>query len=186
MWSPGMSGPCRFAYVSWPFMLLTKQYFLSAYKMLWMRLALFLSGFQAVAASSGDRSPEFINCVSICTDAGCPHPFFLSLRLTRWTCLDDCRYHCTHQVTDLAIQSGSRVQQFFGKWPFWRFAGAQEPASVVFSLLNFWAHAHGARQMRRYIPDSHPMKQYFISSAFVSMNAWIWSAVFHTRGSYIV
>ena len=58
----------------------------------------------------------------------------------------------------------------------------QEPASVAFSLLNFWAHWQGLKRVRREIPDGHPMKPYYILWAFTGLNAWVWSAVFHTRG----
>jgi len=57
----------------------------------------------------------------------------------------------------------------------------QEPASVAFSLLNLMAHVRGARHIRQRVPDNHPMKAYYIRFALFSINAWIWSAVFHTR-----
>lgn len=38
--------------------------------------------------------------------------------------------------------AGRRMVQFNGKWPFYRFMGMQEPASVLFSLLNMFAF-HG-------------------------------------------
>ncbi|KAF8626350.1 hypothetical protein AX15_005007 [Amanita polypyramis BW_CC] len=79
------------------------------------------------------------------------------------------------------IQKGAPVQQFFGKWPFWRFSGMQEPASVVFSLFNLWAHANGAHRIRKALPDFHPMKRYYLTWTLANMNTWIWSAVFHTR-----
>jgi len=57
----------------------------------------------------------------------------------------------------------------------------QEPASVAFSLLNLWFYARGARELRQRIPDDHPMKAYYFTWAVVSMNAWVWSSLFHTR-----
>ncbi|PAV23399.1 Per1 [Pyrrhoderma noxium] len=51
------------------------------------------------------------------------------------------------------------VLQYYGKWPFWRFMGMQEPSSVVFSMGNL----------------------FMLLWSVVSMNAWVWSAVFHTR-----
>lgn len=57
----------------------------------------------------------------------------------------------------------------------------QEPASVLFSLLNLWYHVKGASRIRRYVPDGHPMKRYYLTWAAVSVNAWVWSSVFHTR-----
>ncbi|KAJ7700820.1 Per1-like protein [Mycena rosella] len=138
-----------------------------------------------VWASSGDRSPEFENCLKRCGNARCSTAHHVSLsiplRLTGWTCEDDCKYSCMQDITSRNIKLGDRVHQYYGKWPFWRLLGMQEPASVAFSLLNFWAHVRGLAKVRREIPDAHPMKRYYILWAFTGLNAWIWSAVFHTR-----
>ncbi|KAG6375831.1 Per1-like protein [Boletus reticuloceps] len=133
--------------------------------------------------SSGDRSTEFQNCVSTCYGDHC-HPWTtlpLDLRLTRWTCTDDCKYRCMHMLTDKAISLGHDIQQYYGKWPFWRFLGMQEPASVAFSLWNMWFHLQGAHQIRRKISASHPFRGYYLTWAYVSVNAWIGSTIFHTR-----
>jgi len=140
-------------------------------------------------ASSGDRSPEFRDCVTQCQSSRCqssaPMALPLDLQLTRWTCTDDCKYSCVHETTDRDVKRGVAVQQYHGKWPFWRLAGIQEPASVAFSLLNLWAHARGALKVRKRVPDNHPMKSYYLVWALASINAWIWSSVFHTRGKSI-
>ncbi|RXW22913.1 hypothetical protein EST38_g2960 [Candolleomyces aberdarensis] len=86
-----------------------------------------------------------------------------------------------HSITAKAISSGRPVQQYYGKWPFWRYAGMQEPASVVFSVFNLWAHWKGFKTIKRRLPKDHPMKKLYLGWAVLSMNAWIWSAVFHTR-----
>ncbi|KAI0696548.1 Per1-domain-containing protein [Cerioporus squamosus] len=138
-----------------------------------------------VLASRGDQAAEFRSCVSICQSRTCQsstsEPLSLALRLTRWTCEDDCKYHCMHLITDRAVEHGATIEQYHGKWPFWRFAGMQEPASVLFSVFNFAAHVFGARKLREKVPEGHPMKKYYLMFAFVSMNAWVWSSVFHTR-----
>jgi len=137
----------------------------------------------SVYASSGDRSSEFVDCVNLCKTQQCStNMLSLPLRVTRWTCTDDCKYQCMHQITDRDLQSGKPVQQYHGKWPFWRLAGMQEPASVAFSFLNLWAHARGASKIRRRVSDHHPMKYYYLVWSMVSINAWVWSSVFHTRG----
>ena len=142
-------------------------------------------------ASSGDRSDEFQRCLAKCTrdacltaDGGGHRPNALALRLTRWTCTDECKYACTHAVTDLALESGVRVEQFYGKWPFWRFAGMQEPASVAFSIANLLMHVLGADWLRRGVHPAHPMRSFYLTWSYVSVNAWVWSAVFHTRGAF--
>ncbi|KAF8191602.1 Per1-like protein [Mycena galopus ATCC 62051] len=146
---------------------------------------LFVAALSTAWASSGDRDPEFENCLARCGSAQCDPSQRVSLpiplRVTGWTCEDNCKYNCMHAITSRNIRLGDPVHQYYGKWPFWRLAGMQEPASVAFSLLNFWAHAHGLARVRRELPDSHPMKSYYIVWSFTGLNAWIWSAVFHTR-----
>ena len=44
------------------------------------------------------------------------------------------------------------ILQFHGKWPFHRFLGMQEPASVLFSLLNLLAHDYGISRLREGVP----------------------------------
>ena len=99
-----------------------------------------------VEASSGDRLPTFGRCVrellALPVDQ---EPLLQSSwteRLTRWSPQDQAKYHCMHQCTQESAAAGNgKVHQFFGKWPFIRFLGCQEPASVLFSLMNLYAHA---------------------------------------------
>ncbi|KAI0263786.1 Per1-like protein [Gloeopeniophorella convolvens] len=140
-------------------------------------------------ASAGDRSPEYQACLARCTRASCDPatgaplhpPLPLALRLTRWSCADNCAYTCMHALTDLAAESGVRAQQFHGKWPFWRVLGAQEPAAAVFSFANLLVHVQGADWARRALPRAHPMRPFYLAWAYISINAWAWSTVFHTR-----
>jgi len=159
---------------------------LFVFEMRGLLLFLSISSYALLALSSaGDRSKEFKDCLSYCGATQCgpqSSPLPLVLRLTRWTCTDNCKYTCMHQLTTERIDSGTKILQYYGKWPFWRFAGMQEPASVAFSLLNLWAHWRGASKIRREIPDANPLKSYYLWWSFASINTWIWSAVFHTRG----
>lgn len=137
-------------------------------------------------ASSGDRSQEFIKCVDSCKVTRCGPHFWknlsLALRVGNWSCTDDCKYKCMHEITDRDVQNGRRIQQYHGKWPFWRLAGMQEPASVAFSILNLLAHWRGGSKILVMIPESHPMKSYYVVWSIISFNAWIWSTAFHCRG----
>ncbi|TFK22673.1 Per1-like protein [Coprinopsis marcescibilis] len=137
-------------------------------------------------ASYGDSTPSYLDCVKVCDVQQCSTGKYtstipLSLRLTRWTCLDNCKYNCMHLTVDGWVATGHPVEQFYGKWPFWRFAGMQEPASVTFSVLNFLAQVYGYFKIRKSLPNSHPMKAFYSNCTFFGMNAWVWSAVFHTR-----
>ncbi|KAG8702877.1 hypothetical protein FRC08_003192 [Ceratobasidium sp. 394] len=103
-----------------------------------------------------------------------------------------------HTLTDLVVEEQSsalqhgrpphpaaRIQQFYGKWPFWRFAGMQEPASVLFSLMNLAAHAAGMRRILRSVPKGFHMRPFYLAWSVLAMNAWVWSSVFHTRDTPI-
>lgn len=148
--------------------------------------ALFLALLTPVLASSGDQDATFIQCVQLCKIQNCgissTYSMPLALQLTRWTCDDDCKYGCMHEVTEKHVRTGKHIDQYYGKWPFWRFAGAQEPASVIFSVLNLLAHWKGAAKIRKKIPDNHPMRPYYLWWSLFGLNMWTWSAVFHVRG----
>lgn len=154
-----------------------------------MLLSLLTFGISCLA-SSGDTSIEFQNCISECRTAECrTEEFPITLRLTLWTCADNCIYLCSHAVTDEAERrirmnggSAARIQQFYGKWAFWRLLGMQEPASVLFSLLNLWAHVNGHRLLRHKVPSQHPMRKFYIWWSYINANLWIWSSLFHIRG----
>ncbi|KAF4546645.1 Mn2+ homeostasis protein [Lasiodiplodia theobromae] len=140
-------------------------------------------------ASLGDRLPDFKDCVKVCTESNCegpdqpPIPF--RHRLLLWDCPSECDYTCQHIVTDKRLARDppyrSPVLQFHGKWPFHRFMGMQEPFSVLFSLLNYLAHAWGISTVRARIPETYPLRRYYIVFGYFGLNAWTWSMVFHTR-----
>ncbi|KAJ3778986.1 Per1-like protein [Lentinula raphanica] len=148
-------------------------------------LALLAITLRTAYASAGDRAHEFQRCMFICDNRECkvpsPTPLPLPLRLTRWTCLDNCKYSCMHDATSKLIAAGKHPLQYYGKWPFVRVAGMQEPCSVLFSLLNLWVHVQGYSWIKKRIPHTHPLKRYYLIWSMASMNTWIWSAVFHTR-----
>jgi hypothetical protein len=73
------------------------------------------------------------------------------------------------------------VYQFHGKWPFYRFAGMQEPFSVIFSLFNFLAHDWGMSQLRDKIPASYPLRKYYMLLGYFGLASWTFSMIFHTR-----
>lgn len=135
-----------------------------------------------ILASAGDRDMAFQSCVSDCSSLCDPSELPTTLRLTRWTCSDDCKYVCMQDITTQKMENGKPVLQYYGKWPFWRLSGIQEPASVAFSLLNMWFHLKGNIKLRHDIPKHHPMRWYYLAWSIASINTWIWSTVFHTRG----
>jgi post-GPI attachment to proteins factor 3 len=65
------------------------------------------------------------------------------LRIMQWNTESNCKYTCMHQITDLGVANKEKIHQYYGKWPFYRLWGMQEPASVFFSLLNLVGHMYG-------------------------------------------
>ncbi|XP_004591202.2 post-GPI attachment to proteins factor 3 isoform X1 [Ochotona princeps] len=151
---------------------------------------LLLAGAAALASGSqGDREPVYRECVLRCEERNCSggalrhfrlrQPIYMSL--AGWTCWDDCKYECMWVTVGLYLQEGHRVPQFHGKWPFSRFLFFQEPASAVASFLNGLASLVMLCRYRTSVPVSSPMYSTCVAFAWVSLNAWFWSTVFHTR-----
>ncbi|RAL65139.1 hypothetical protein DID88_001245 [Monilinia fructigena] len=138
-------------------------------------------------ASTGDRLPEFKQCVEVCQHENCDNGFGgatkipLLHRLLFWTCPAECDYTCQHIITNARVKSGQPIVQFHGKWPFYRFLGMQEPFSVFFSLLNFLAHQNGLAKITAQIPETYSMRKYYVMLSYAGMISWVASMVFHTR-----
>ncbi|CAB0044687.1 unnamed protein product [Trichogramma brassicae] len=138
-------------------------------------------------ASIGDRSQFYNSCLGKCRENNCTSDTEfkvsppLSLKLLFWTCTEDCKYNCMWKTVHLFTSRGLHVPQFHGKWPFIRILGLQEPASVLFSLLNFYAHATYYWKLKKKVTSSAPM--FFVWTWFtaICLHGWFWSAVFHAR-----
>ncbi|KAJ2704053.1 hypothetical protein FB645_003586 [Coemansia sp. IMI 203386] len=143
-------------------------------------LAVFSIG---VLASSGDRQKIFGKCVSSCILTECTPdspPLPLYLQLFQWTCDSNCDYKCQRGITVRAQMDGRRVHQYHGKWPFIRVFGIQEPASVVFSVLNGYMHLRSWRLVNR-IHKEHAMRRWLRVFMVIGTWSWLCSAVFHMR-----
>ncbi|KAJ9588908.1 hypothetical protein L9F63_017786, partial [Diploptera punctata] len=138
-----------------------------------------------------DRSPYYQTCLEKCTTANCTkdgmnfqsvlpaQPFYL--KLTKWTCRDECSYNCMWKTVDAFINRNWNVPQFHGKWPFVRIFGIQEPASVLFSIFNFAAHLMMLREFRKQVRKTSPMYWLWTFYNVICLNCWFWSTIFHTR-----
>lgn len=146
---------------------------------------LLITGFTLCLGSSGDRQPEYINCVEQCTATTDISQLPIHLRLLRWTVKQDCGYHCMQKITQYAITNQRYIHQYHGKWPFQRVFGIQEPASVVFSVLNGIMHLRYYKKIQQQVNDAYFLKKFYLVTAFTGMNAWLWSSVFHTRDTPI-
>ncbi|XP_035689762.1 post-GPI attachment to proteins factor 3-like [Branchiostoma floridae] len=109
-------------------------------------------------------------------------PTALYMSLLGWWCEEECKYGCMWRtVEQIQAEPRGEVPQFYGKWPFVRVLGIQEPASVLFSILNGLGHVVMIGVFRRRVPSHAKMNSVVHWLAVISINAWFWSAVFHTR-----
>ncbi|RUS71230.1 hypothetical protein EGW08_021011 [Elysia chlorotica] len=140
----------------------------------------------SVYASNGDRSYIFSKCFQRCKQINCTKPEVFSqrqpfhMKLLRWTCEDECKYDCMWTTVEAYNQDGSSVPQFYGKWPFVRYAGIQEPASMVFSLLNALCHL-AILVYRSKVSKSTQMYYVWHGMALVGVITWSCAMIFHTR-----
>ncbi|CEP08422.1 hypothetical protein [Parasitella parasitica] len=138
-----------------------------------------------IQAPCGDRLPEYINCVEQCSANTDISQLPFHLRLLQWTVRQDCGYHCMQTITQRAIANQRYIHQYHGKWPFQRVFGIQEPASVIFSILNGLMHLRYFKIIKQQVNDSYRLKRFYLGIAIAGMNAWLWSTVFHTRDTPI-
>ncbi|XP_043249531.1 post-GPI attachment to proteins factor 3 [Colletes gigas] len=137
--------------------------------------------------SVGDRSQFYNLCLAKCQDSNCESdedfkakPSIL-LRLLLWSCKEDCSYGCSWETVNYFISHGLHVPQFHGKWPFIRFFGCQEPASVIFSILNLYAHVTMYWKFKKKLRSTDPMFYIWTYFSMICIHGWFWSSVFHAR-----
>ncbi|XP_013409163.1 post-GPI attachment to proteins factor 3-like [Lingula anatina] len=150
-------------------------------------ILIILSIIQLTFGSLGDGTRVFQKCLQNCYLASCrvsdaawaeQLPWYM--RLLNWTCPDECSYFCMWRAVEAFQKDGSPVPQFYGKWPFIRLFGLQEPASVIFSILNALAHLN-LFKFRREVSSASPMFYAWHLYALVSVWTWLCSAMFHAR-----
>ncbi|XP_067631616.1 post-GPI attachment to proteins factor 3 isoform X1 [Eurosta solidaginis] len=145
-------------------------------------------------ASIGDRTQFFHNCRQNCERQNCSadgieiqeqaikyYRQSIFDKAFAWNCADECQYGCMWRTVDAFAERGWNVPQFYGKWPFVRFLGMQEPASVIFSISNLIVHIRQLRHFRKEVRSDSPCYMLWHIFSFVCINGWIWSTVFHTR-----
>lgn len=103
------------------------------------------------------------------------------LRLTLWSCEENCGYECMRENHALRLARGEQVVKYYGKWPFVRVLGTQELFSSLFSVANAIPHAQYYVLLRTLAPDASPLKTLWRVSAAINVHTWFWSAVFHAR-----
>ncbi|MED6160465.1 hypothetical protein PIB30_051748 [Stylosanthes scabra] len=115
----------------------------------------------------------------------------LYLRWKQWDCRTDCRYYCMLAREEERTKLGDKPVKYHGKWPFRRVYGIQEPVAVALSALNLAIQFHGWVSFFILVYYNLPLrpdkKTYYEYTGLwhiygiLSMNSWLWSAVFHSR-----
>ncbi|XP_077245686.1 uncharacterized protein LOC143885411 [Tasmannia lanceolata] len=116
----------------------------------------------------------------------------LYLRWKQWDCRSDCRYHCMLDREKDRETLGHGPVKYHGKWPFKRVFGFQEPVSVALSAFNLAMQFHGWLSFFVLVYYKLPLRPQNRSTYYeytglwhiyglLSMNAWFWNAVFHSR-----
>ncbi len=152
----------------------------------------FFASINIINASFGDTDHYFGVCLRECYNkTKCniitskleqSQKFFY--KLFGRTCLDECNYRCMWPTVDFYIEVWKFKPQFFGKWPFIRILGIQEPLSTIGSLGNLLAHVYMLNKMRKRTKRQTPFKNIWYLFGFFSINAWLWSTVFHANDTY--
>jgi len=141
----------------------------------WSFLMFLLVG--ETSGSTGDRSQMFHNCLNSCLTANCsdesnntdiPFHIPIHLKLLQWSCTDECKYSCMWPTVEWFVDAGIGVQQFYGKWPFIRLFGLQEPAAAFFSIMNLACHIVMFFEFRRKVPPEAPFYSISLVYFYVS------------------
>ena len=149
-------------------------------------LLLLLSVLESLCwASVGDQTYFYQKCLSECSNS-CDNKNILMhqplhMQFLGWNCIEECKYECMWKTVEVFKKSNLSIPQFYGKWPFLRLAGIQEPASVLFSILNGVTVWIGFKRFYAEVPRSAPMYNLVVFQFFLAENAWFWSVVYHCR-----
>ncbi|KAL8129074.1 hypothetical protein V2J09_018229 [Rumex salicifolius] len=137
-------------------------------------------------------------CISYCEvslhNVSVEGPWYVQgLLYVQWKdqrCQSDCKYYCMTTRENEREALGHEPIKYHGKWPFRRVFGLQEPASVALSLLNLVMHIYGWLSLNALLhkklplkPNKRPFYEYttlWHLYGILSINSWIWSAVFHS------
>lgn len=142
---------------------------------------------QKVSCSVGDSSWLYRLCTDNCRQNYLCPARFDSCAWSSGPCFR-CRYDCMWKAVDEFVVQRGFVPQFHGKWPFlsvdFSLYGLlditiQEPASFIFSLLNFYSFLVFYKRVK--VMNRIENNRAWIIYSLVGLVTWSFSAVFHAR-----
>ncbi|CAI5760044.1 unnamed protein product [Candida verbasci] len=141
------------------------------------RIILFLLA-TPVISSIGDNLPEFKSCLINCDCDKISEYLF-------WTCDENCNYYCQQYITNLRVEKGLKIVQFYGKWPFKRLFGAQEFFATLFSFGNLLVNYNNFKkiylQYKRNDNEYKILYQQYLILLGISCIGWLFSILFHYK-----
>lgn len=155
-------------------------------------LVIYIISCSLCKASMGDRDPKYDFCTNRCLGLECVEgithashanvfPTFYNIQIMSWDCQEICEYKCMTQITNDRMKRNFPILKYFGHWPFQRWFGLEEPASVVFALSNALPHILFILFAWKQCSWKYSMTWYVLLYALISINAWIAAANFHAK-----
>uniref|UniRef100_A0A0K0ETH7 Post-GPI attachment to proteins factor 3 n=1 Tax=Strongyloides stercoralis TaxID=6248 RepID=A0A0K0ETH7_STRER len=140
-------------------------------------------------ASIGDNTVAYQRCIEKCyTQFSCPK-LENAYKWSTKNCFE-CRYKCIWEVVNLFKYHGQKIPQFHGKWPFTAlffeipifkiFLLIQEPASVLFSILNLLSCYYLYKYIKNNISNMDPLKNIWMLYGIIGIITWLLSTIFHS------
>ena len=104
--------------------------------------------------------------------------------LLSWNDEDDCKYYCMFWITHIRREFNLPTLKYYGHWPYVRVFGIQEPASMLFSIMNTIPHILSLLFSSYYYPiysSDYVMKLWLQLYTCVAINAWVAASLYHYR-----
>lgn len=149
-----------------------------------------------IDGSYGDLDYNFVRCSQNlfrewCSKAVSSTPLrLLSNSIVPWTCAEACEYECMSNITSERVRRKLNIYKYYGHWPFIRYWGVEEIASVIFSILNGISHfCFAVQYLYRFaiwksIGETQTCSFMYNWIFFYSLSAimaWAMSAIYHSK-----
>lgn len=93
---------------------------------------------------------------------------------------------CIDKINELYKFYKLQPVKFYGKWTFRKYAGADEPASVIFSFINLIISIYYLIRARAIKHQGRGYKRQY-AAIYISMTiSWVASCLYHARGLYFL
>ena len=166
-------------------------------------LALLAIRVSVTTCSWGDIDPNYQGCVQSCTITECQDstvynyprsalrkhsPYTIpGYQVVPLSCEELCNYGCIDEISSRRLSADAGVVKYYGHWPFTRYFGLEEPASVAFSLLNAVPHMmYFVRSVSASSSSSAPcyITPWLRGYSIMACICWLSSAIYHSKKTF--